>query len=222
MNLLRGKVEGDKLFFAVGNHMFPKSRYSIGLQLIDHIARKAKSRWFLDKNSFAHVTMVGTSILARPITYIVKENYRSLDALIKNYKLKLDNITVLTYSSKMQLGSAKLVFGSSTHEHDALQPISECLQTEDYKCLEIGTMQPDYLFYDPDVLTSHDIQRAEIQQFFLANKFNEDEQFALEQFLLSKIEETLDSTNQEKGCSYTYHQVMKTVEKLRLKQSITN
>ncbi|XP_049847800.1 uncharacterized protein LOC126304671 isoform X2 [Schistocerca gregaria] len=192
MNLLRGKVEGDKLFFAVGNHMFPKSRYSIGLQLIDHIARKAKSRWFLDKNSFAHVTMVGTSILARPITYI------------------------------MQLGSAKLVFGSSTHEHDALQPISECLQTEDYKCLEIGTMQPDYLFYDPDVLTSHDIQRAEIQQFFLANKFNEDEQFALEQFLLSKIEETLDSTNQEKGCSYTYHQVMKTVEKLRLKQSITN
>jgi peptidyl-tRNA hydrolase len=201
--------------FAVGNFMYPKSRYSVGMQVVERLAKSSKNSWFADKASMCNVSELGNRTLAIPLTYLVHENVSALRLCMKNRKLNVDDITVITYSTDLEFGTMRLDEGGPTAGHLALEPIFEFAQTEIFKRLSIGIAHPPNMGYNPDALLTHQYDDDKYNSFFLCNKFPSKEQFILDEILLPAAESLLLTENHDLSHSYSYQEVMLLADRIK-------
>lgn len=195
--------------------MYPKSRYSVGMQVVERLSKSAKSGWFADPASSCHVSEAGLNVLAIPLTYLVHENANALRQAMKNRKMGVDDIIVCTYSLEMEFGSMRLDEGGPTSGHLALEPMYEMFQTEAFKRLSIGIAHPPNMGYNPDVLLSHDYDDQQYESFFLCNKFPTAEQFALDNVLLPAAEQLINSGEHNSSHTYTYREIMGLCDRIK-------
>lgn len=195
--------------------MYPKSRYSVGMQVAERLARTAKSGWFSDQASLCNVSEAGNNVLAIPLTYLVHENAKALREAMRNRQMTVADVTVLTYSTDLEFGTMRLEDGGPTSGHLALEPIFDFVQTEAFQRLSIGIAHPPNMGYNPDVLLSHEYDDDKYESFFLCNKFPEKEQFALDNVLLPAAEELLSSGTHNSSHSYSYQEIMTLSERIR-------
>lgn len=196
--------------------MYPKSRYSVGMQVVERLSKTAKSGWFADPASSCHVSEAGLNVLAIPLTYLVHENANALRAAMKNRKMTINDIVVCSYSLEMEFGSMRLDDGGPTSGHLALEPICEMFQTEAFKRLSIGIAHPPNMGYNPDVLMSHDYDDQQYESFFLCNKFPEAEQYALDHVLLPAAEQLINSGEHNSSHTYSYREIMGLCERIKV------
>lgn len=207
--------------FAVGNYMYPRSRYSVGMQMAERLAGKAKSGWFKDIASACNVSEAGDAVLAMPLTYLIRENVQGLKLAMKNRKMKINDVIIMTYATELELGTVRLEEGGPTTGHLALEPIFDYVQTESFTRLRIGISHPASMAYNPDVLLSHEFDDEEYRSFFLCNKFPVAEQFALENVILPAAERLLENGGEhDVSHNYTYREVMALADRIR-KETIT-
>lgn len=195
--------------------MFPKSRYSVGMQLAERMAKTARSGWFADKGSACNISEAGNNGLAIPLTYLVHDNVKALRLALKQRKMVMSDVVVLTYSTALEFGSIRFEEGGPTTGHLALEPIYEFAQTEAFKRLSIGIAHPPNMGYHPDVLLNHEYDEDKYQSFFLCNKFPEMEQFALDQILLPAAEELINTGAHTPSHTYTYREVISLAERIK-------
>lgn len=210
-----GRKAGNKLLFAVGNFMYPKSRYSVGMQVVERLAKSAKNGWFADKLSMCHVSEYGNKSLAIPLTYLVHENVNALKLCMKNRKMNINDVVVVTYSTDLEFGTMRLEHGGPTAGHLALEPIFEFAQTDVFKRLSIGIAHPANMGYNPDALLTHNYDDDKYNSFFLCNKFPTKEQFILDEILLPAAETLIQTENHDQSHSYSYKEVMLLADRIK-------
>jgi peptidyl-tRNA hydrolase len=185
------------------------------MQLAERLARTARSGWFADKATACHISEAGSNGLVIPLTYLVHENVKALRLALKNRKMLMSDVVVLTYSTSLEFGTIRYEEGGATTGHLALEPISEFAQTEAFKRLSIGIAHPPNMGYHPDVLLNHEFDDDKYQSFFLCNKFPEKEQFALDHVLLPAAEELINNGSHSLNHNYTYQEIMTLCDRIQ-------
>jgi peptidyl-tRNA hydrolase len=195
--------------------MYPKSRYSVGVQVVERLAKSAKSGWFADAASVCNISEAKHNVLAIPQTYLVHENVQALRLAMKYRKLSIDDVVILSYSNALEFGSMKLEEGGPTTGHRALEPIFDFLQTEAFTRLSIGIAHPPNMGYHPDALLTHEYDDDKYESFFLCNKFPDMEQYALDHVLLPAAEDLINTGVHDVRHTYTYAEIMSLASRIK-------
>ncbi|OGN01436.1 MAG: aminoacyl-tRNA hydrolase [Candidatus Yanofskybacteria bacterium RIFCSPLOWO2_02_FULL_43_10] len=134
-----------KLIIGLGNpdEEYQNTRHNVGFMFLDYLAKK------IDANDFAedkkHNAMISKSkiektsvILAKPLSYVNKSGDVVLK-LIKNYKLKIENLVVVHDDLDIEFGSFKNSFEKNSGGHKGVESIIKALKTNKFYRLRIGT-----------------------------------------------------------------------------------
>lgn len=147
-----------KLIIGLGNpdQEYQNTRHNVGFMFLDYLAKKLDANDFAeDKKSNALVSKskiiipaptrggrgsdrsVGV-ILAKPLCYVNKSGEVVLK-LIKNYKLKIENLVVVHDDLDIEFGSFKNSFDKNSGGHKGVESIIKSLKTNKFYRLRIGT-----------------------------------------------------------------------------------
>jgi len=134
-----------KLIIGIGNPdpQYSQTRHNVEFMFLDYLAKK------IDANDFAedkkHNAMISKSkiektsvILAKPLSYVNKSGDVVLK-LIKNYKLKIENLVVVHDDLDIEFGSFKNSFEKNSGGHKGVESIIKALKTNKFYRLRIGT-----------------------------------------------------------------------------------
>lgn len=134
-----------KLIIGLGNpdERYQNTRHNVGFMFLDYLAKKIDANDFAeDKKSNALVSkskIEKTSvILAKPLSYVNKSGEVVL-RLIKNYKLKINNLIVVHDDLDIEFGSFKNSFEKNSGGHKGVESIIKALKTNKFYRLRIGT-----------------------------------------------------------------------------------
>ena len=151
------------LIVGLGNpgRKFQKTRHNVGFWVIDELA-KQKTRKF---------------IIAKPQTFM-NNSGKAVKALIKFYKIKLENLWVIHDDIDLPLGEFRISKGRGSAGHKGVQSIINELKTKDFNRLRIG-------------ICPQTGKPKEIEKFVLQN-FTKEEEKTLKE-LIPKIADLLKS-----------------------------
>lgn len=188
------------------------------MQVASKLAKSERNTWFSEVPTICNISESRLGLLAISTTYLMHKNVESLSRAMEYHNLGYKDITVLTYSTDMEFGSVRLQNTGNSSNHVILEPIYEFLKTDKFQRLIVGISHPHDMSYNPDVLLTHKYTRTEYDDFFLANKFTDDEQFALDNIILPATESLLSDGKHNYTHSYSYKEIMFMVQKLKNNQ----
>ncbi|MBI2446842.1 MAG: aminoacyl-tRNA hydrolase [Parcubacteria group bacterium] len=145
-----------KLIIGLGNpgKEYENTRHNTGFVLIDEIAQQLKSPDFkYEKKTLSEVTTFRRSsesgtidnlkskvILAKPQTFMNKSGAAVL-ALVKQFKIKPENVLVVHDDVDISWGNFKFSFGRRSAGHKGVESVIKALKTKNFWRLRIG-IQP--------------------------------------------------------------------------------
>ncbi len=134
-----------RLIVGLGNpdEQYQNTRHNVGFMFLDYLAKK------IDANDFAedkkHNALVSKSkvkktpvVLVKPLCYVNKSG-EVVSKLIKNYKLKIENLVVVHDDLDIEFGSFKNSFEKNSGGHKGVESIIKALKTNKFYRLRIGT-----------------------------------------------------------------------------------
>ena len=134
-----------KLFIGIGNpdEQYHNTRHNVGFMVLDYIAKKNDCDDFKFEKKFnALVTKCKldgkTVILAKPQTYVNKSG-EAVKKLIKNFKLKIENLVIIHDDLDIPFGNTKLSFGKNSGGHKGVESVMRALKTKEFYRLRVGT-----------------------------------------------------------------------------------
>lgn len=131
-----------KLIVGLGNpgKEYEKTRHNVGFNVIDLYLKENKLK--LDKEKFngkyTKTTINGEDVIFLEPQTFMNNSGESVQAIMKFYKIDINNILVIQDDLDMEIGKIKLKEKSSSGGHNGIKSIEEHLGTEDYKRLKIG------------------------------------------------------------------------------------
>ena len=131
-----------KLIVGLGNpgKEYEKTRHNVGFNIIDLYLKENKLK--LDKEKFngkyTKTTINGEDVIFLEPQTFMNNSGESVSAIMKFYKININDILVIQDDLDMEIGKIKLKEKSSSGGHNGIKSIEEHLGTEDYKRLKIG------------------------------------------------------------------------------------
>ena len=131
-----------KLIVGLGNpgKEYEKTRHNVGFNIIDLYLKENKLK--LDKEKFngkyTKTTINGEDVIFLEPQTFMNNSGESVQAIMKFYKININDILVIQDDLDMEIGKIKLKEKSSSGGHNGIKSIEEHLGTEDYKRLKIG------------------------------------------------------------------------------------
>lgn len=131
-----------KLIVGLGNpgKEYEKTRHNVGFNVIDLYLKENKLK--LDKEKFngkyTKTTINGEDVIFLEPQTFMNNSGESVQAIMKFYKININDILVIQDDLDMEIGKIKLKEKSSSGGHNGIKSIEEHLGTEDYKRLKIG------------------------------------------------------------------------------------
>ena len=131
-----------KLIVGLGNpgKEYEKTRHNVGFNIIDLYLKENKLK--LDKEKFngkyTKTTINGEEVIFLEPQTFMNNSGESVSAIMKFYKININDILVIQDDLDMEIGKIKLKEKSSSGGHNGIKSIEEHLGTEDYKRLKIG------------------------------------------------------------------------------------
>lgn len=125
---------------------FEKTRHNLGFRVLDEFRKEnnfpkfkssKKFESFLSKSSFKRKQI----ILAKPKTFM-NTSGKAVKKLIKNYKLKIEDLIVIHDDLDLPLGKIKISKGRGSAGHKGVKSIIDTLGTKDFPRFRIG-IKPD-------------------------------------------------------------------------------
>lgn len=135
-----------KIIVGLGNHekKFKGTRHNIGFKVLDKIQKEKNFPEFsLNKKIKSEISegiLDGEKIiLAKPQTFMNLSG-ESTKALMKYYKIKPNNLTIIHDDIDIALGKIKESNNSGSGGHKGVQSIIDNLKTKEFKRIRIGTL----------------------------------------------------------------------------------
>lgn len=131
-----------KLIVGLGNpgKEYENTRHNVGFNVIDLYLKEKKLK--LDKEKFngkyTKTTINGEDVIFLEPQTFMNNSGESVSAIMKFYKININDILVIQDDLDMEIGKIKLKEKSSSGGHNGIKSIEEHLGTEDYKRLKIG------------------------------------------------------------------------------------
>lgn len=131
-----------KLIVGLGNpgKEYENTRHNVGFNIVDLYLEKNKLK--LDKEKFkgkfTKTTINGEDVIFLEPQTFMNNSGESVSAIMKFYKININDILVIQDDLDMEIGKIKLKEKSSSGGHNGIKSIEEHLGTEDYKRLKIG------------------------------------------------------------------------------------
>ena len=170
-----------KLIIGLGNPGFryKKTRHNAGFLAVDYIQKNIGgfSKWKLNEKLQAEISEnLGQGIiLVKPQTYM-NSSGTAVKKLIENYKLIIENCTVVHDDFDLPIGTFKCEKGKNSGGHKGVQSIIDSLGTNDFGRLRMG-IRP---------LNAPENIKAEN---FVVKKFTREERKIIEQTIPTAINE---------------------------------
>ncbi len=133
-----------KLIIGIGNpgEEYKDTRHNIGFMMLDYIARKNEFGNFEMNKKLNALTAKGKLegspiMLAKPQIYVNKSG-EAVSKLIKNFKLKIENLLVIQDDLDIPFGNTKLSFDKNSGGHKGVESVMKALKTKKFYRLRIG------------------------------------------------------------------------------------
>jgi PTH1 family peptidyl-tRNA hydrolase len=136
-----------KLIVGLGNpgRIYTDSRHNIGFSLVKSLSKSYGILIGKDKLVFSlsgKGKIEGQNIiLSMPLTYMNLSGI-AISALLRKYKIELDNLLVVCDDLDLEFGRIKLRPAGSSGGHNGLKSIIDSLKTQDFSRLRIGIGRP--------------------------------------------------------------------------------
>ena len=136
-----------KLIVGLGNpgKIYIDSRHNVGFSTVKSLGRACKVSFKKDNNAFclsARCKIKNQNIvLAMPLTFMNLSGL-AVRALIKKYKLDLDNLLVVCDDLDLVFGRIKIRSYGSSGGHQGIRSITDCLKSKRFSRLRIGIGRP--------------------------------------------------------------------------------
>lgn len=159
-----------KLVVALGNpgREYAETRHNIAWMLQDKITASFNLSWrekFKGKYALAELDGLKVAFL-KPLTYMNLSG-ESVNALIKFYKIKVEDILVLHDEIELSFGSLIFKDGGGLAGHNGLKSIAQVLGAQSFKRLRMGIGRPVHGSVSSWVLSAFDeMQDAELEDMF--------------------------------------------------------
>lgn len=154
--------QGPYLIAGLGNpgRRFENNRHNVGFMLLNRLATKLGGK-FSQVESKALICKLSYKgervILIKPQTYM-NDSGKSVSSLVRFYRVPLENLLVAYDDVDLPLGTLRMRPGGGSGGQKGMQSIIECLGTDEFPRLRIGTGRPpgkqeaaDYVLEDfPD------------------------------------------------------------------------
>ncbi|KKT82339.1 MAG: aminoacyl-tRNA hydrolase [Candidatus Yanofskybacteria bacterium RIFCSPHIGHO2_02_FULL_44_12b] len=186
-----------KLIIGIGNpdKEYQNTRHNVGFMLLDYMTKKSDLGDFkLDKKSDSLIVKgrLGKSsvVLAKPQNYVNKSG-EAVSKLIKNLKLKIENLAVIHDDLDIPFGNTKLSLGKNSGGHKGVESIMRAVKTKDFYRLRIGTAKRAL----DNARDQSDKKRDEFVRNFVLSKFSPSEQDELKKIFKEGYEKLLGIIN---------------------------
>ncbi len=133
------------LIVGLGNpgEKYTYNRHNTGFMFVDYLAKNVAynpqaKEWIKDKYLFSDILQINEDlILAKPQTYMNKSGV-AVGKLIKNWKLKIENLIVVHDDLDIPFGKFRIVRGYGPKLHNGLESIQNHLLSMDFLRVRIG------------------------------------------------------------------------------------
>ena len=130
-----------KLIVGLGNpgEKYKNNRHNAGYMFIDYMVKSLNC--YMAKKTKSYLTMQpsnhATILLTKPLTFMNKSGIAVSD-LIKNLKLKIENLVVVHDDLDIPLGKFKIQMGVGPKLHNGIESIENKLGRKDFWRIRIG------------------------------------------------------------------------------------
>lgn len=132
-----------KLIVGLGNpgNIFVGSRHNLGFKVVKRLAKVYKIVFKKDSNAHSLSAKFNIDeelvILAMPLMFMNLSGV-VVKALLKKYKIDLNNLLVVCDDLDLEFGRLKIKPGGSSGGHRGLQSIIDCLGSDNFARLRLG------------------------------------------------------------------------------------
>ena len=133
-----------KIIVGLGNpgKEFERTRHNLGFVVIDEFAKKNRFPKFKLKKEFLAMISekkIGKEkiVLAKPQTFM-NNSGKAVKLLIENWKLKIENLTVIHDDLDIPFGKIKISFGRGSAGHKGVQSIIDEIGTKNFVRFRVG------------------------------------------------------------------------------------
>lgn len=133
----------SKLVVGLGNPgtKYANTKHNIGFILLDMLLTHHDPTWLGKKNLKSEIFKLGTSVFAKPQTYM-NASGEAVVKLLNFYKYSVADLLVIHDDADLELGRIKLAKNSGSAGHHGIESISGMLKTLDFTRLRIGVGRP--------------------------------------------------------------------------------
>lgn len=133
-----------KLIIGLGNPgaEYEKTRHNVGFMAVNAFAKDADAVWKADVKRKADVAKSGTTILAKPTTFM-NNSGDAAAALISFYKVAPEDVLVVHDEMDIAPGRFKFTGEGGPAGHNGVEDVQAKLGTEKIARLRIGIGRPD-------------------------------------------------------------------------------
>lgn len=173
---------------------YAETRHNIGFMILDFLAKKAGADGF-EKNKKLNALVTKGSLanqkifLAKPLLYVNKSG-EAAAKLVKNLKLKINNLVVIQDDLDIEFGNVKLSFDKNSGGHKGVESIIKALKTKKFYRIRIGTSTRSL----QKARQQSDKKRNEFVRDFVLSKFSPKERETLKDIqkqVLQRLEQIL-------------------------------
>eukprot|EP01116_Phalansterium_solitarium_P014168 TRINITY_DN31715_c0_g1_i1.p1 TRINITY_DN31715_c0_g1~~TRINITY_DN31715_c0_g1_i1.p1 ORF type:complete len:222 (+),score=38.15 TRINITY_DN31715_c0_g1_i1:155-820(+) len=185
-----------RLVFGVGNHFYPNSRHSIGLNIVDRVAQRLGLAFVHEPRSLSWVASDGLVALVKPKTYLIEHNAKAYIAAVRHFQVPISQSVVLHHDVDLPVGTVVTRPDRSSTLDSTVQAIAdeiellglEGVNPQAFPRLPIGVGRPDN--EKLQLTWAHIISKGnkDYLQLFLANKFNPEDQKTFDQAIEDHVE----------------------------------
>eukprot|EP01120_Amphizonella_sp_Union-15-10_P005567 TRINITY_DN165_c0_g1_i1.p1 TRINITY_DN165_c0_g1~~TRINITY_DN165_c0_g1_i1.p1 ORF type:complete len:265 (-),score=28.84 TRINITY_DN165_c0_g1_i1:54-848(-) len=122
------------LLLGVGNHIYPRSRWSAGYYVLLNFVKKLGMQFRRSKGMRGYIAENQKFVVVNPATYLIRDNP---DCLVTALSLAPTSSTyVVSYNEEVLIGSLEMIGKSRYANHPALRDVTEVF--EDIPQLAVG------------------------------------------------------------------------------------
>eukprot|EP01090_Pellita_catalonica_P017746 TRINITY_DN5451_c0_g1_i1.p1 TRINITY_DN5451_c0_g1~~TRINITY_DN5451_c0_g1_i1.p1 ORF type:complete len:248 (+),score=25.04 TRINITY_DN5451_c0_g1_i1:41-784(+) len=111
-------AEATSLVIGVGNHAFPRSRLSVGLRVLDAVARKYNQEWRFVPSLIGDIMSFRSILFYRPRTYLEGDIGIGAREITKELGVGMDRTTIVHYDYFLQVGNVRTLTGAPDETDD--------------------------------------------------------------------------------------------------------
>lgn len=121
---------------------YDQTRHNIGAKVVDALNKEHGGTFRFEKKLDSEIAEIKAEdkkvILAKPLTFM-NNSGKAVRKLIKNYKLKPENMIIIHDDLDIPFGKVKVSFNRSSAGHKGVQSVIDYLKTDKFYRVRIGT-----------------------------------------------------------------------------------